>query len=275
MGKFKTQTIEKESRSSKGQIRPSLSVIIPVYQEAENLESSLRHFQGLRQLGAELIIVDGYSSDESHQCLQACTALWDQCLVSGPGRARQMNAGAEFARADHLLFLHLDSRFNSDFSIEELKSLNPDKDWAYCHLHLCRREFSYRLIGHSINWRSKVTGSVTGDQGICLSKFLFEKIGRYPDIPLMEDVALSDALRKVKAPVQLNCHLQTSSRRWQKHGVMKTIVMMWWLRAQYRFGVSSSRLAKKYYPNINYDEAQQQPTVLLEAYIEDTKPHER
>lgn len=270
MGTLNAQAVEKESPSEKHNARPVLSVIIPVYQETENLSSSLQHFQRLRQLGAELIVVDGYSSDESLQCLQTCAELWDQCLVSGPGRARQMNAGVEFARADHLLFLHLDSRFNSDFPIEDLKSLSPDEDWAYCHLSLCRREWPYRLIGRSINWRSKTTGSVTGDQGICLSKFLFEKIGCYPDIPLMEDIALSDALRKIKAPVQLNCRLETSSRRWQKHGVIKTIVMMWWLRAQYRFGVSPSRLAKKYYPNINYDEVQQ-PTVLLEAYVEEYK----
>ena len=251
------------------EVEPRLSVVIPVYQEAENLLASLQHFQCLRRQGAELIVVDGYSRDGSHSCLQANKALWDQCLLSSPGRARQMNAGAQFARGKYLLFLHLDSRFNTEFPIEELNQLDSDGRWAYCELGLCRQEFPYSLIARSINWRSKVSGSVTGDQGICLSKSLFDTLGAYPDIPLMEDIALSDALRKQQPALRLNCQLETSSRRWQKQGVVRTILMMWWLRIQYRFGVSASELAKKYYPNINYSKAREKPVLSLETYLKD------
>nr|WP_243749627.1 TIGR04283 family arsenosugar biosynthesis glycosyltransferase [Pseudoteredinibacter isoporae] len=250
--------------------RPLLSVVIPVYQEAGNLLASLEHFQTLRHNGAELIVVDGYSRDDSHQLLQTHSELWDVCVLAGPGRARQMNAGAHCARADKLLFLHLDSRFRSDFPVHQLSALTDENNWAYFQLALCRKDFPYNVIGRSINWRSKVSGSVTGDQGICLSKSLFERMGGYPDIPLMEDIALSDALRKHKAPLPFNYELETSSRRWQKHGVFKTVLLMWWLRAQYRLGVSPYKLAKKYYPHFSFSKVQDKPSQPLEKYLKDT-----
>ncbi len=247
--------------------KPQLSVVVPIYNEKPHLLASLKHFQRLRQNGAELILVDGYSNDESHQILMEHSDLWDRCLVSGPGRARQMNAGASIANSDTLFFVHIDSRFDSLPDLSALVESIAHSRWGFCRLRLSKNNFLYRWLGRFIHWRSLIGGGVTGDQGVCVEKLLFQKIGAYPAIPLMEDVVLSDKLRKLNRGTVLPCAIETSSRRWEKNGLLKTIVAMWWVRIQFRMGVSAHDLAKKYYPQIDFSSQMHRQTTDLESYL--------
>lgn len=232
---------------------PCLSVIIPVYNESQNLHRALLGFQCLRELGAELILVDGGSNDGSLDLLWQHQSLWDRCIVGSPGRARQMNAGAELAQSELLMFLHLDSKLSAPPPVNKMTELAAMGKWSYFTLELSSKKFPYSWIASSINWRSRLTANVTGDQVFCLSKKQFLNLGGYQDIPLMEDVALCDRLKRQSRGVRLSTKVETSSRRWQKNGILKTIVMMWWFRFLYRCGVSPNSLAKRYYPNINFN----------------------
>ncbi|WP_299978278.1 TIGR04283 family arsenosugar biosynthesis glycosyltransferase [uncultured Pseudoteredinibacter sp.] len=245
-----------------------MSVIVPIYNESQNLHHALLGFQALRELGAELILVDGGSSDGSHALLWRYRNLWDSCIVGSPGRARQMNAGAALAQSELLMFLHLDSKLIGSPPLDKLLELAEMGKWSYFTLALSSKKFPYNWIASSINWRSRINSNVTGDQVFCLSKKQFMALGGYQDIPLMEDVALCDRLKRQARGVCLSYKVETSCRRWQKNGVLKTIVMMWWFRFLYRCGVSPNSLAKRYYPGINFD-AQPPPSYQpLESLIQ-------
>lgn len=248
-----------------------LSVVVPVYNEGPRLLSSLKHFQCLREAGAELIVVDGYSNDESHQLLIQNSELWDQCLLSGPGRGQQMNAGAECAKSNCLFFVHIDSKFDFLPDLKALAGLVATKQWGYCRLRLSNKSLCYRSLARFIHWRSRVTGGVTGDQGICVDKQVFRHVGAFPDIPLMEDVALSDKLKELGQGVLLPCEIETSSRRWEKNGIVKTVLTMWWIRLQFRAGYDVRRLAKKYYPQIDFSLAKHRDTLDLKTYLQQSE----
>jgi len=106
-----------------------------------------------------------------------------------------------------------------------------------------------RLVERGINWRSRVTYVATGDQCLFVSRQLFWDVGGFPDLPLMEDVAITKSLRRYQAPLIEQCKVLTSSRRWESSGILRTVLLMWWLRLQYFFGVSPDKLVDRYYPS--------------------------
>jgi len=223
-----------------------ISFIIPVLNDLEALKRLLPAVQEYRNQGHELLIIDGGSTDGS---VTFARSLADRILMTGTGRGRQMNLGAENASHNILFFLHADSQLPPDAGNLILNALSdPDKFWGRFDVCLDEPGVGYTLIAFMMNLRSRWSGVATGDQGIFVRKQYFQKAGRYADIPLMEDIALSKALRKIAWPVCLPEKIVTSARRWRNQGMLKTVLLMWWLRLAYVAGVKPAILAKWYYP---------------------------
>jgi len=221
-----------------------ISIIIPVLNEAPLIVQTLLGLQPLRAAGHEVIVVDGGSQDGSAALSQP---LADRVIFADRGRSRQMNAGARIAKGDILLFLHADTFLpeNGDQSIiNGLKG--QGRRWGRFDVRLSGRHYFLRIIEHLMNLRSRFTGIATGDQAIFVQRRLFEAMGGFPDIDLMEDIALSRILKRYDRPLCLRQWVVTSSRRWGKKGILRTILQMWRLRLAYALGVDPKRLAHLY-----------------------------
>ena len=220
------------------------SIIIPVLNEARHLPRQLEALQRWRHAGHEIIVVDGGSSDAS---IDIATPLVDQVVRSKKGRAVQMNAGAAQAVNSWLVFLHVDTLF-SDTAMNSLQIalLRKGISWGRFNVRLSGSHLLFTIISRLMNIRSRLTGIVTGDQVIFVSKNIFNEVKGFPDIALMEDISLSSHLKKIAPPYCVPDTVTTSSRRWQEHGIIKTIFMMWSLRLRYFFGEKPSVLAERY-----------------------------
>ncbi len=223
--------------------KPWLSIVVPMRNEAAIIERTLHGLQDLRRDGAELIVVDGDSSDNSHTLADP---LADQVLSTSAGRALQLQRGVEASSAPLLWFLHADSRVKQ-VHFSELKR-HRNRAWGFFPITLSGPGLALRVVERGINLRSRLTGIATGDQGIFVQRSRLMEAGGVPSLPLMEDVALTGRLRKIARPALARVPLVTSSRRWEQRGVAKTVVEMWCLRAAYAVGVSPQRLAN-YYQN--------------------------
>ncbi len=221
-----------------------ISVVVPVFNEATTIERTLGDLQALRRAGHEVIVVDGASDDET---LVRALPLADEVLTAPRGRASQMNAGAQIARGDVLWFLHADCLPPMDADQLILNALKmKDAIWGRFDVSLSGSGFLYRTIEFMMNNRSRMSGIATGDQGIFVTRKMFTQAGGFPDIPLMEDITFSKRLRAYGRPVCLHSKLTTSSRRWERRGVWRTILMMWRLRLAYALGVNPQNLARLY-----------------------------
>ena len=200
--------------------------------------------QGLRRAGHELILVDGGSDDGTRELARS---LVDRLIDSSAGRARQMNAGAQVAHGEILWFLHLDSRLPPGAAQQVIDSAGGG-GWGRFDVRLSGRHILFRLIERLMNLRSCISGIATGDQGIFVHRELFFAPDGFPDIPLMEDIVLSRRLRCRRRPVCLRPPLVTSSRRWERHGILRTVLLMWYLRLAYFLGASPDYLARLYNP---------------------------
>ncbi len=221
-----------------------LSIIVPVLNEADSIEAALQRFQFLRQQGCELIVVDGGSVDGSADLARP---LADQVLVSPAGRAVQMNRGAEVARAARLWFLHIDSVLPENFLPDLLATLPEGTHaWGYFTVRLSGDTFMLRLIEFGMNKRVRRTSIVTGDHGVFITRTLWDAVGGFPTVSLMEDIAISRKLRALVRPTALAHVLITSSRRWEAGGVVRVMLLMWLLRTLYFLGVSPDYLARFY-----------------------------
>jgi rSAM/selenodomain-associated transferase 2 len=219
-----------------------ISVIIPALNEADGIAAALQRLQPLRARGHEVLVVDGGSTDAT---AARAADLCDRLLQAARGRARQMNAGARAAGGDVLWFLHADTLVPADADAVLLEAL-ARRAWGRFDVRLSGTQPLLRVVEALMNLRSRITGIATGDQGLFVRRQAFERVGGFPDIPLMEDIALSRALRRHGAPACLRARLVTSSRRWERHGVLRTILLMWWLRFDYWRGVPPARLAARY-----------------------------
>lgn len=222
---------------------PELCIVIPVLDEAGQLAPALARLQGFRRRGVRLVVVDGGSVDGT---LATARGLCDLALVAPRGRASQMNAGARALPATAYLFLHADTRLpdNADSLIRAAWGTGPV--WGRFDVRIESRRPVLRLVSLAMNLRSRWTGIATGDQAIFVQQDAFRAVGGYPDIALMEDVAISRALKRLGRPACLQQVVQPSARRWQRHGVLKTIWLMWRLRAAYFFGADPRQLARQY-----------------------------
>ena len=218
---------------------------MPILNEALQIEACLSALQPLRAQDCELIVADGGSRDQG---VALAEPLADRVLVGTKGRAMQMNAGAQQASGDILWFLHADSLPPPDAAQRIRSALeSPERGWGRFDVRLSGRRPLLRVVEGAMNFRSRLTGIATGDQGVFVRRSLFERVGGFPSIALMEDIALSRLLKRHSRPVCLRQRLQTSSRRWERDGILRTILLMWRLRLAYFLGADPARLARIYY----------------------------
>lgn len=220
-----------------------LSIVIPTLNEAAVIVGTLEALWPLRAAGHEIIVVD--AGDDATAVLAA--PLADRVVRSPRGRAVQMNRGAAAARGEVLLFLHVDTRLPDGAAALVLDGLKRSgRRWGRFDVRLSGRHPLLRLVERAMSIRSRLTGIATGDQAIFVERALFERVGGFPEIALMEDIALSRRLNREGRPLCLNDRVVTSSRRWDRDGVLRTILLMWWLRLRYFFGSDPVDLARAY-----------------------------
>jgi rSAM/selenodomain-associated transferase 2 len=221
-----------------------IAIILPVLNEEAHIAACLRALQPLRGDG-ELIVADGGSRDRTAALAEP---LADRVIVAPRGRAAQMNAGARQAGGEILWFLHADS-LPPPGAAELIRAAlaDPNRHWGRFDVRLSGRQPALRVVESLMNLRSRLTGIATGDQGIFVRRQTFERVGGYPAIALMEDIALSRLLKRQSRPACLRQRLRTSSRRWERDGIARTILLMWWLRLAWFLGADPDRLAGIYY----------------------------
>jgi rSAM/selenodomain-associated transferase 2 len=221
-----------------------ISIIVPVLNEAERLNVFLGDLQS-RAVGCEIILVDGGSSDAT---LAIAQELGTRMVSSVRGRAAQMNAGATIAQGEYLLFLHADTQLPEGFvRAIEVACGSDEAAWGRFDVRIDGDGAMLRIVAAMMCWRSRLTGIATGDQALFMHRALFIKMGGFPAIALMEDIAFCNAAKKISAPKCLRERVVTSGRRWQQRGVWRTILQMWWFRAAYFFGADPKVLEQKYY----------------------------
>lgn len=220
-----------------------LSIIMPVLDEAQQIAARLQALQPLRAQGMELIVADGGGSDGT---AQLAAPLADRVLAARRGRAAQMNAGAAASHGRVLLFLHADTALPETALPAIRQAIADGASWGRFDVRIDGRHPLLRIVERMMNWRSRLSGIATGDQAIFVRREVFESLGGYPELPLMEDIALCAALRRQAAPACLREIVTTSARRWEKHGVLRTILLMWRLRAAWFLGADPADLARRY-----------------------------
>ncbi len=221
-----------------------LSFIIPVLNESKNIETILKQLQPYQENRHEVIVVDGGSRDNT---IDSVSSLPVKLLISKPGRAMQMNIGAEQADGEVLVFLHADTQLPSNAPDLIVKTISQGCRWGRFNVRLSGRHVLFRIIETMMNLRSCVTSIATGDQVIFVQRSVFEKVGGYSEIKLMEDIDLSKRLKYFGRAACVKARVTTSSRKWEQNGILKTVWLMWRLRLFYYFGVSPDKLFSKYY----------------------------
>lgn len=224
-----------------------LAIVMPVLNEEAVLEAALTRLAPLRERGACVVVADGGSSDRS---LALAERRADRVLSTPRGRAEQMNAGAASALADPsidvLVFLHADTQLPPDADRAIERACRTALAWGRFDVRIDGDVPLLRIVAALMNLRSRWTGICTGDQAIFTTRALFEQSGGFDPLPLMEDIAFCRRARRVARPVALRERVVTSGRRWQRHGVLRTVVLMWWLRLAYFLGADPARLAAAY-----------------------------
>ena len=218
------------------------SIIIPVLNEAAGIQQHLQALQPLRKQ-CEIIVADGGSQDGT---VTIAEPLSDQIFTAPKGRARQMNAGADLATGEILLFLHADTLLPDNALSLIQQGFRKGSCWGRFDIHLTGSKPMLKVIARMMNWRSRLTGIATGDQALFMGRHAFNEVGGFTDIPLMEDIALCNKLKQLGKPLCLTAKVNSSGRRWEQFGVIKTIFLMWWLRLLYCFGFSPKQLSRLY-----------------------------
>lgn len=220
----------------------TVTVIIPVLNEELELAACLA---SCRTAGVhEVIVVDG----GSHDGTLAIATQADKVLHTTPGRGPQQNLGAQAATGDVLLFLHADSRLPVDAvaAINECLNANPQVVAGCFWQQIDHSAAKYRTLERGNAWRVRWLGWMYGDQGIFVRRNTFEAMGGFPDLPLMEDLALSKRIKRYGQRVLLPQQLQISARRWERVGVTQQTLRNWLFILLFHMGVSAHTLARWY-----------------------------
>jgi rSAM/selenodomain-associated transferase 2 len=220
----------------------NISIIIPTRNEADSVGRLLPEL--LTIPGVELLVVDGGSTDNTVDIAKSYDI---QVLSTSPGKATQMNAGAEAAHGDILLFLHSDTKLAPGF-VEQVKGAlsQPGVSAGAFRLSIDGQGFGLRVIEWLVNFRSKALQMPYGDQGIFVTTDMFFSVGPFPPQPIMEDFELMRKLRRNGKIEILPLHATTSARRWKKLGILRTTAMNLAIIIGYLFGVKPEKLADWY-----------------------------
>jgi rSAM/selenodomain-associated transferase 2 len=225
-------------------VMSKLSIIMPVLNEGEGIAAALDALAVLRALGTEVMVVDGGSRDAT---IQRARLRADRVIAAPRGRGLQMNAGADKASGDVLLFLHADTRLPADADHVVLNGLERSgRVWGHFDAEIEGRSPLLIVVAWLMNLRSRLTGIATGDQAMFVRRDAFQAAGGFAAIPLMEDIELCKRLRRVSRPLCLRERVVTSGRRWEKDGILNTVVLMWRLRLAYFLGADPKALAQRY-----------------------------
>lgn len=222
----------------------TISIVIPVLDEAPGIVGLLQDLSQARADGVQIIVADGGSADST---VSLALPLCDVLVNAPRGRARQMNAGARQANGEMLLFLHADTQLPEGW-MTHLRMAMADRKraWGRFDVRITGRSPMLAVIGAMMNLRSRLTGIATGDQAMFMRRTAFEEIGGFPEIDLMEDIAMSGKLKRLSAPLCLRERVTTSGRRWDANGAWQTIWRMWRLRLAYFLGADPAILARQY-----------------------------
>jgi len=221
------------------------SIIIPVLNEESNIAGVLQPLQSLRDEGWLIIVVDGGSSDAT---VEYAKPLASTLLVSNPGRAIQMNAGAARAEGEVLVFLHADTVLPAQFASEMVAFNASNKQWGRFDVTLSGSQWMFSVIAWFINWRSRLTGIATGDQALFFKRAYFDQLKGFAEIPLMEDVEICKRSKRQRFEAFCSPYrVITSSRKWELNGTWRTIWLMWRIRYAYYKGAEPKDLHRSYY----------------------------
>ncbi len=219
-----------------------LTIVIPVLNEAAIIVAALQAIAPLRGRGVELIVVDSGSRDDTPRLAEP---LADRIVAAPRGRGASMNAGAAVGSGDILLFLHADTTL-PDNADRLIAAALRRRAWGRFDVRIAGQHPLLAVVARMINLRSRLTGIATGDQAIFVTREAFASVGGFPDWPLMEDIAISRRLKRLCRPFCIGTPVVTSGRRWERNGVMRTILLMWQLRLAYYLGVEPALLARRY-----------------------------
>ena len=219
-----------------------LSIIIPVLNEERTIAGTVSDLA--RVEACEIIVVDGGSTDRTAEVVRDGPA---RLVAAARGRAAQMNQGARHAAGDVLLFLHADTRLPATAGSDVERSMaDPGCVGGRFDIRLDSPSPLLRIVGHMISLRSRLTRVATGDQAIFVRRTVFEGLGGFPEIPIMEDVAFCRALKRQGRIACLHSRVVSSARRWEQNGPVRTILLMWALKVLYLAGVAPARLKRLY-----------------------------
>lgn len=233
---------------------PSCAVIIPTLNEVRGLHKLIENVTSISGI-MEVIVVDGGSDDGTLEGLQKLVKHADNSkvcptfrVVTGDrGRARQMNYGAALSNTDILVFLHADTQLPTDATNHLRAAWHSGQVWGRFDVSFDCSDRIMRVVAWFMNERSALTGVATGDQAVFVRREIFELVGGFPELPLMEDIALCKRLKRITRPYCVKTPVITAARRWQTNGILITIMQMLWYRLLYWVGVSPYRFAARYH----------------------------
>ena len=223
--------------------RVKYSIVIPTLNEETTLISNLNFFLSLKEkLEAEIVVVDGQSWDKTKEIARSFT---DKLYDIKPSRSSQLNKGVMHSDGEYYIFLHADTVI-TDKGINSISNINDDFRWGFFQVKLDQKSLGYNFLTFCINLRSRLFKYCTGDQVLVVKKSTFYEVNGFKEIDLMEDIDISNRLKKMFDPQILDGQAITSSRRWQKYGYLRTILVMRLIRLLFYLGVKTKTLAKIY-----------------------------
>jgi len=223
-----------------------ISFVIPAYNESSTIENTLKTLLPSLGKNDEVIVVDGSSKDDTVDKVKGFSSV---LLIESQnrGRAVQMNLGAEIASKEYIFFLHADTTIDRT-GIEKLRHeiLKNKISWGWFTLRLNSPKFIYRVLETLASYRTAVANEPLGDHGIFVRKSLFEEVGGYPQIPIMEDIELVKKLKRKSHGKKIDHYVLSSVRRFEKEGVLRNCLKITAMRVKYFMGYSSKELSKGY-----------------------------